>query len=130
MLSSEQLASSSTEDLRAAIIRLMFGEETAEVAGAAELSADLTGVEAERDGPSVSAPEGDVFLELKSVSAREMAAKTPERMIEAAIRGMLPKTKLGRKQFKKLKVYRGSRHPHEAQRPRQMPLPAARRGAA
>ena len=67
---------------------------------------------------------------LKSVSAREMAAKTPERMIEAAIRGMLPKTKLGRKQFKKLKVYRGSRHPHEAQRPRQMPPPAARRGAA
>ena len=67
---------------------------------------------------------------LKSVTAREMAAKTPERMIEAAVRGMLPKTKLGRKQLKKLKVYRGSRHPHEAQRPRQMSLPAARRGAA
>jgi len=66
---------------------------------------------------------------LKSIAARDMAAKFPERMIEEAVRGMLPKTKLGRKQFKKLKVYRGSRHPHEAQRPRPMTL-AARRGAA
>ncbi len=69
-LSSEQLASSSTEDLRAVIIRLMFGEETAEVAGAAELSTDLTGVEGEHARPGVPAPEGDVVLELKSVSAR------------------------------------------------------------
>src|ERR1700730_14508829 len=67
---------------------------------------------------------------LRSVQARDLQAKHPERLIEAAVRGMLPKSKLGRKQFKKLKVYRGSRHPHEAQRPRQMPLPAARRGAA
>jgi len=58
------------EDLRAAIIRLMFGEETAEVAGAAELSADLTEVEGEHSEPSIPASEGGVFLELKSVSAR------------------------------------------------------------
>jgi simple sugar transport system ATP-binding protein len=69
-LSSDQLAASSTEDLRAAIIRLMFGEETAEVAGAAELSTDLTEAKGEHSEPSVPAPEGEVLLELKSVSAR------------------------------------------------------------
>jgi len=61
---------------------------------------------------------------LKSVSARELKAKYPERLIEEAVRGMLPKTKLGRKQFKKLKVYRGASHPHQAQQPR--PLKRAR----
>ncbi len=69
-LSSEQLGSWSAEDLRAAIIRLMFGEETAGVAGAAELSTDLTELEAEQSGASAPAPEAGVFLELKSVSAR------------------------------------------------------------
>jgi simple sugar transport system ATP-binding protein len=69
-LSSEQLASSSAEDLRATIIGLMFGEETAEVAGAAELTTDLTAAEEEHAGRGDAAPEGDVFLELKSVSAR------------------------------------------------------------
>jgi large subunit ribosomal protein L13 len=43
---------------------------------------------------------------LKSVSAKDLSAKYPERLIEEAVRGMLPKSKLGRKQFKKLKVYR------------------------
>jgi general nucleoside transport system ATP-binding protein len=69
-LSSEQLASSSTDDVRATIIRLMFGEETADVAGAVELSSDLTEVEAEHGEHGVPAPATDVFLELKSVSAR------------------------------------------------------------
>ncbi|MGH9367864.1 MAG: 50S ribosomal protein L13 [Thermoanaerobaculia bacterium] len=65
---------------------------------------------------------------LKSVAARELQAKHPERLIEEAVRGMLPKTKLGRKQFKKLKVYRGTSHPHQAQQPR--PLKRARAGKA
>jgi large subunit ribosomal protein L13 len=59
---------------------------------------------------------------LKSVGARDMQAATPERMIEEAVKGMLPKTKMGRKQLKKLKVYRGDKHPHEAQRPTQLML--------
>ena len=59
---------------------------------------------------------------LKSVGARDMQAATPERMIEEAVKGMLPKTKMGRKQLKKLKVYRGDRHPHEAQRPTKLML--------
>jgi simple sugar transport system ATP-binding protein len=66
-LSSEQLAASSAEELRATIITLMFGEETAEVAGAAELTTDLTAAEEEYSAP---APDSDVYLELKSVSAR------------------------------------------------------------
>ena len=65
---------------------------------------------------------------LRTVSARDVYAKFPERIIEEAVRGMLPKTKLGRKQFKKLKVYRGAKHPHEAQQPRPMKITAARGG--
>jgi large subunit ribosomal protein L13 len=61
---------------------------------------------------------------LKSVGARDLQAKYPERLIEEAVRGMLPKTKLGRKQLKKLKVYRGASHPHQAQQPK--PLKRAR----
>ena len=65
---------------------------------------------------------------LKTVGVRQMQEKHPERLIEAAVRGMLPKTKLGRKQFKKLKVYRGEKHPHEAQQPRPLKISAARGG--
>ena len=61
---------------------------------------------------------------LKTVGARDLVAKYPERVIEAAVRGMLPKSKLGRKQLKKLKVYRGASHPHQAQRPKPLALTA------
>lgn len=54
---------------------------------------------------------------LKSISAGDLRAKRPERMIELAVKGMLPKGSLGRQQLKKLKVYAGSEHPHEAQQP-------------
>lgn len=54
---------------------------------------------------------------LKEVRAEEMIKTHPERVIEWAVQGMLPKTRLGRAMAKKLKVYRGSAHPHEAQRP-------------
>lgn len=54
---------------------------------------------------------------LKEVAAEKLLARYPERILEKAIRGMLPKTKLGRKMGKKLKVYAGSDHPHQAQRP-------------
>src|SRR5690554_5070775 len=54
---------------------------------------------------------------LKTTTAREMLAKKPEKMLELAIKGMLPKNTLGRKQGMKLHVYAGSTHPHEAQKP-------------
>jgi len=54
---------------------------------------------------------------LKSKTAKVVRAEKPESMIESAVWGMLPKSKLGRKMLKKLKVYRGAQHPHEAQQP-------------
>ena len=54
---------------------------------------------------------------LKEVRAEEMLKSHPERVIEWAVQGMLPKNRLGRAMAKKLKVYRGGAHPHEAQRP-------------
>jgi large subunit ribosomal protein L13 len=54
---------------------------------------------------------------LKSQSYTELLAKHPEKAIEKAVRGMLPKTTLGRQQLTKLKVYAGAEHPHAAQKP-------------
>ncbi len=54
---------------------------------------------------------------IKSINARNLLKKFPERAVEYAVWGMLPNTSLGRKQYKKLKVYRGPNHPHEAQKP-------------
>lgn len=57
---------------------------------------------------------------LKTTSFKEMRAKHPERILEAAVRGMLPKTTLGENQFKKLKVYAGPEHPHAGQQPKEL----------
>jgi len=54
---------------------------------------------------------------LKQRTAGEMRTKYPEKMLELAIKGMLPKGSLGRQMFKKLHVYAGTEHPHEAQKP-------------
>ncbi len=54
---------------------------------------------------------------LKQISARKLKEKRPEELIRLAVRRMLPKNSLGRLQFKKLKVYGGSEHPHRAQQP-------------
>jgi len=54
---------------------------------------------------------------LTATSYSELLEKNPERAVEKAIRGMLPKNSLGRAQIKKLKVYAGAEHPHAAQQP-------------
>ena len=54
---------------------------------------------------------------LKEATAEKVMQRHPERILESAVRGMLPKTKLGRKMGKKLKVYVGADHPHHAQQP-------------
>lgn len=54
---------------------------------------------------------------LREVRFEDMVRTHPERVIEWAVQGMLPKNRLGRAMAKKLKVYRGTAHPHEAQRP-------------
>ena len=55
---------------------------------------------------------------LKQETAKEILNKAPERILEKAIKGMLPKNKLGRKMYRNLYVYVGNNHPHEAQKPR------------
>jgi len=57
---------------------------------------------------------------LKVTPYRKLLETRPERILELAIKGMLPKTKLGRKMYKKLKVYAGGDHPHQAQQPEQL----------
>ncbi len=54
---------------------------------------------------------------LVETTARNMRAKKPARMLELAVAGMLPKTKLGKQMIRKLKVYAGGEHPHQAQKP-------------
>ncbi|WP_372863498.1 50S ribosomal protein L13 [Spongiibacter sp.] len=54
---------------------------------------------------------------LKSISFEKLIDKAPERVIQGAVKGMLPKNPLGRAMFKKLKVYAGTEHPHTAQQP-------------
>ncbi|RMA79491.1 50S ribosomal protein L13 [Umboniibacter marinipuniceus] len=59
---------------------------------------------------------------LKSISFEKLIEKAPERTIETAVKGMLPKGPLGRAMFKKLKVYPGAEHPHTAQQPKQLDI--------
>ena len=54
---------------------------------------------------------------IKAQTAKELLEKKPEKIIEKAVWGMLPKNRLGRAMIKKLKVYRGAEHPHQAQTP-------------
>ena len=59
---------------------------------------------------------------IKSITARELLEKRPEEMIRKAVKGMLPKNRLGRKMLKKLLVYPDGRHPHQAQQPQPLEL--------
>ena len=54
---------------------------------------------------------------LKSITAKDLLQRKPERVLEHAVKGMLPKNRLGRRMFKKMKIYTGPEHPHEAQQP-------------
>jgi large subunit ribosomal protein L13 len=59
---------------------------------------------------------------IKSISFQKLIEKAPERTIETAVKGMLPKGPLGRAMFKKLKVYAGNEHPHAAQQPKELTI--------
>jgi len=59
---------------------------------------------------------------LRTMSYREFLARTPDRVIEKAVKCMLPRNRLGRKMYKKLKVYAGPEHPHQAQQPEPLDL--------
>jgi large subunit ribosomal protein L13 len=58
----------------------------------------------------------------KTVTARQLLAKHPERILEAAVRRMVPRNRLGRQQMTKLKIYAGPNHPHQAQQPQEFKL--------
>ena len=57
---------------------------------------------------------------IKDISFEKLIAKAPERVLEKAVKGMLPKGPLGREMFRKLKVYAGAEHPHSAQQPQEL----------
>jgi len=59
---------------------------------------------------------------IRSINAEKLLAKKPEELIKKAVRGMLPKNKLGRQMIKKLKIYSGADHPHAAQTPKELAL--------
>ncbi|GAB2798359.1 50S ribosomal protein L13 [Dyella kyungheensis] len=59
---------------------------------------------------------------LKTMSLKDLLATHPERVIEIAVKGMLPKNPLGREMYRKLKVYGGAEHPHTAQQPQALEL--------
>jgi large subunit ribosomal protein L13 len=59
---------------------------------------------------------------LKTITAKKLIEKRPEDVIRFAVKGMLPKNSLGRRLYKKLKVYAGDQHPHEAQQPETMSI--------
>lgn len=59
---------------------------------------------------------------LKSITARSLLEKRPEDLVRSAVRGMLPKNRLGRQIFKNLKVYAGDTHPHDAQQPKALDI--------
>jgi len=59
---------------------------------------------------------------LKKTTAKEMLQKRPENLIRLAVKGMLPKNSLGRRQLTKLKIYAGPDHPHQAQRPEKLEI--------
>ena len=59
---------------------------------------------------------------LSEITLADQLERYPTRVIKAAVRGMLPRNRLGRKMFKKLKVYAGAEHPHQAQQPKPLEL--------
>lgn len=65
---------------------------------------------------------------LKEITAEKLMARHPERLVESAVKGMLPKGPLGRRMASKLKVYASGSHPHEAQEPEPLKIPDAARG--
>lgn len=65
---------------------------------------------------------------LRETTAKDLLQKKPTSLVEIAVRGMLPKTKIGDRFITKLKVYKGPNHPHEAQQPAPFPIHISKRG--
>lgn len=59
---------------------------------------------------------------IKSINFEKLITRAPERVIESAVKGMLPKNPLGRAMYRKMKVYKGAAHPHAAQQPQELKI--------
>ncbi len=59
---------------------------------------------------------------IKEITFEKLVVRAPERIIETAVKGMLPKNPLGRAMYRKLKVYKGAEHPHTAQQPQELKI--------
>jgi large subunit ribosomal protein L13 len=86
------------------------------------INADKIAVTGSRMDDKVYYRHSHVIGGLKAITLRDQFKRFPDRPIRAAIKGMLPKNALGRAMYRKLKVYAGSKHPHEAQKPEVLKL--------
>jgi large subunit ribosomal protein L13 len=81
------------------------------------INAELVHLTGRKEGGKLYRSHSGYMGGLKTAAAGEVRKQHPTRLVEEAVRGMLPKTKLGRAMFGKLKVYVGDKHPHQAQKP-------------
>lgn len=86
------------------------------------LNADKVKVTGNKETQTMYYRHSDYPGGLKTTSLRDMRERHPERIIESAVRGMLPRNTLGKQQFKKLKVFTGTNHPHAAQNPKELQI--------
>jgi len=86
------------------------------------INADHVALTGRKEGDKLYRHHSGFMGGLKTRTAREVRERHPVRLVEEAVRGMLPKTKLGRAMFLKLKVYGGPKHPHQAQKPQPLTL--------
>lgn len=111
--------------LSSAIARVLTGKHKPQWAPHQDVGDFVIVVNAEKTVLTGRKEEGKIYYRtsgrpggLKQQTVAEVRAKRPDRLIEMAVWGMLPKNKLGRQQRRKLKVYAGPEHPHQAQQPR------------
>lgn len=81
------------------------------------INAELVHLTGRKEGGKLYRRHSGFMGGLKTAAAGEVRKQHPARLVEEAVRGMLPKTKLGKAMFGKLKVYAGDKHPHQAQKP-------------
>ena len=115
--------------LAAAVARRLRGKHKASYTPHVDTGDYIVVVNAEKVRVTGKKPTGKIYYRhsgypggIKAARFEEMIAKNPERVIEKAVKGMLPRNPLGRAVFRKLKVYAGSEHPHSAQRPKPLQL--------
>ncbi|MDC0598510.1 50S ribosomal protein L13 [Gammaproteobacteria bacterium] len=111
------------------IARRLRGKHKAEYTPHVDTGDYIVVVNAEKVKVTGNKAEGKMYYRhtgypggLKSMSFNEMIERTPEEVIKLAVKGMLPRTPLGRAMYSKLKVYAGDKHPHDAQQPTQLNL--------